>query len=583
MTIPEATVNKIRDEADIVQVIGEHVKLEKKGNNYLGLCPFHQDNNPSLTVSPSKKIYTCFSCGAKGNVFTFLQNFKNISFVEAVKSVGEKTGIEVNIEANPNFSQNYDKYYKILQTVTSFYEFYLKNSADGKEAQEYLHKRKLNDEIIKRFRIGLAPKDNDLLYQSLVKEKYQPLDMIEAGVIRSYRDTYFDVFRNRLVFPLEDIDGNIVGFSGRIYGSKKTDEPKYLNSGENKIFKKSKLLYNFRRNLNEIRLADEVYVFEGFMDVIAAYRADINNTVATMGTALTNEQILAISKVTKNVILCYDGDEAGIEASKKAIRLFNDAGINIRSILMPDGLDPDDYINKYGKEELQKKLKDPISSIEYLYENTRKKLNVKDINSIENFKEEMFQHLNYYRSNVLSEKFLVRMSEDLQVSLESLQADYSNSAYKIPVIKKPITFPLKKARKHRKTKYINSEKQLIKISYHDKDQCFRIIEAVGIDFVDTKNYSILNIIGEYYQNNDEMNSEDFCTKLTSEEEYILKEILETKNNFDEQPLEVLVKIVKSHTKENLYEKLKAEYKENPSKENWAKLANLKKELTSLKE
>ena len=241
MLIPEATIQKIREEADLVQIIGEFVKLEKKGNNYLGLCPFHQDNNPSLTVSPTKKIYTCFSCGAKGNVFTFLQNFNNISFVEAVKYVGEKSGIAVNIATYYSKTQYYEKYYKILETATKFYEFFLKNSAEGKKALDYLHKRNLNDEIIKRFRIGLAPKENDLLYKSLLQEKHQPLDMIEAGVVRSYRDSYFDIFKNRIVFPLEDIDGHIVGFSGRLY-TKIANEPKYVNTSENKILKRQTLI-----------------------------------------------------------------------------------------------------------------------------------------------------------------------------------------------------------------------------------------------------------------------------------------------------------------------------------------------------
>ncbi len=580
MAIPEATINKIKEEADIVQVIGEFVKLEKKGNNYKGLCPFHQDNNPSLTVSPTKKIYTCFSCGAKGNIFTFLQNYHNISFVEAVKFAGEKCGIDVNIDSYHNLNQNYEKFYNLLQTATNFYEFFLKNSAEGKEAREYLHKRKLNDEIIKRFRIGLAPKDNDLLYKSLLNEKYQPLDMIEAGVVRSYKDSYFDIFRNRIVFPLEDINGHIVGFSGRIY-SKKSDEPKYLNSSENKIFKKGNLLFNFFRNINDIRLKDKVYVFEGFMDVIAASRAGINNAVATMGTALTNEQIRALSKVTKNVVICYDGDAPGIEAAKKAIYLFTETGLNPQAVLMPEGLDPDDFINKFGKEKLLALLNEAESGIEFLYEVAKKKLNNEDLNSLQYFKTDVFQSLRFYRSNVLTEKFLERMAGDLEVSIESLQADYRRTSGRPVLIRKKL--PEKRKEKPVKLKYMGSEKQLIKISYQNKDNCFKIYQAIGIDFVDSRNYVILNKIYDFYQKNDIMNFDDFSQVLDEEEEQLIKEILETKDIFDKQSIDVLVKQVKDHTKEKLYEKIKNDYKKNPNEENWRRLVSVKKELTSLKE
>lgn len=581
MLIPEATIQKIREEADLVQIIGEFVKLEKKGNNYLGLCPFHQDNNPSLTVSPTKKIYTCFSCGATGNVFTFLQNYNNISFPEAVKYVGEKTGIDVNINTYYSNTQYYEKYYKILETATKFYEFFLKNSAEGKKALDYLHKRNLNDEIIKRFRIGLAPEANDLLYKSLLQEKYQPLDMIEAGVVRSYRDSYFDIFKNRIVFPLEDIDGHIVGFSGRIY-TKKSDEPKYVNTSENKIFKKGKLLYNFFRNINEIRLQDEIYVFEGFMDVIAAYRAGINNAVATMGTALTDDQIQAISKATKNIIVCYDGDTAGIEATKRAIRLLTASGLNVRAVLMPEALDPDDYINRYGADKLRKLLESAESGIEYLYKVAKLKLNFEDLVSVEAFKTEIFQYLKAFNSFVLTEKFLQKLSEDLQVSVESLKADFGRVEYR-PL---PKTQAPKRTIKWKPsdTKFLKSEKELVRRAYQDKDLCFQVYKELDSHYVEFENYTLLSKIHDYYQKNAIINHDDFLKILKEEEKNLFEDIINAKEAiYQYMPIEVLIKTVKQYEIIKKYELEKETIKENLNGENLLKFAEMRKETLFHKE
>ncbi|HHX80933.1 MAG TPA: DNA primase [Acholeplasmataceae bacterium] len=581
MLIPEATIQKIREEADLVQIIGEFVKLEKKGNNYLGLCPFHQDNNPSLTVSPTKKIYTCFSCGAKGNVFTFLQNFNNISFVEAVKYVGEKSGIAVNIATYYSKTQYYEKYYKILETATKFYEFFLKNSAEGKKALDYLHKRNLNDEIIKRFRIGLAPKENDLLYKSLLQEKHQPLDMIEAGVVRSYRDSYFDIFKNRIVFPLEDIDGHIVGFSGRLY-TKIANEPKYVNTSENKIFKKGKLLYNFFRNINEIRLQDEIYVFEGFLDVIAAYRVGINNAVAIMGTALTEDQIQAISKATKNIIICYDGDTAGIEATKRAIRLLTGSGFNVRAVLMPEDLDPDDYLNRYGANKLKELLENSESGIEYLYKVAKIKLNYEDLVSVEAFKTEIFQYLKAFNSFVLTEKFLQKLSEDLQVSVDSLKADFGRIDYRpLPKTKTPRRLIKWESSE---TKFLKSEKELVRRSYQDKKFCLELYKDLDSHYVEFKNFCLLGKIYDYYQINDIINHDEFLKNLKEEEKKLLEDIINSKEAiYQDLPTAVLIKTVKQYEIIKKYEIEKEAIKENLNGENLKKFAELRKETLFHKE
>jgi len=576
--IPTETIQKIRDEADIVEVIGEQVKLNKKGANYVGLCPFHNDTNPSLTVSPSKRIFTCFSCGATGNVITFVQNFEKVSFVEAVSRLAQKVGIPLEIGTAGSKSQILKKYYDLLEKATNFYQFYLYNTTEGQEALKYLYKRGLNDKIIKRFRIGLAPRDRDLLYRALLQEKFQPLDMIEAGLVRSGKN-YYDVFRNRIVFPLEDTTGNIVGFSGRIYYVADT-EAKYLNSSENAVFKKGQILYNFEQARNEIRGADSVFIFEGFMDVIAAHRAGIDNALAIMGTALTEHQIQAIKRLTENVTLCFDGDSAGCEATKKGIYLMNNAGINCKAILMPEKYDPDDYINEFGGDKLAEYLVNkPLNGIDYLYLVEKRQLNQEDITSIEEFKNNVFRHLNFFNSNVINEIYLKKMAEDLNVQVKSLQSDFSKSSYRPSITDYQ---PLKSyvLPRFKKDKYENSEKALIKTLIYHRDKYYEAKDRLAAYTTGNRqNRNILYKLFDYYKNNNEMNLEDFMALLDAEETIILTEILNSP--FIGQYVEI-TELIDTIKKYKYYEQVIQLRDKEKTEENLVKLRENKLSITTIK-
>ncbi|MCK9537234.1 MAG: DNA primase [Bacilli bacterium] len=578
MLIPTETIQKIRDEADIVEVIGEQVKLNKKGANYVGLCPFHNDTNPSLTVSPSKRIFTCFSCGATGNVITFVQNFEKVSFVEAVSRLAQKVGIPLEIGTAGSKSQILKKYYDLLEKATNFYQFYLYNTTEGQEALKYLYKRGLNDKIIKRFRIGLAPRDRDLLYRALLQEKFQPLDMIEAGLVRSGKN-YYDVFRNRIVFPLEDTTGNIVGFSGRIYYVADT-EAKYLNSSENAVFKKGQILYNFEQARNEIRGADSVFIFEGFMDVIAAHRAGIDNALAIMGTALTEHQIQAIKRLTENVTLCFDGDSAGCEATKKGIYLMNNAGINCKAILMPEKYDPDDYINEFGGDKLAEYLVNkPLNGIDYLYLVEKRQLNQEDITSIEEFKNNVFRHLNFFNSNVINEIYLKKMAEDLNVQVKSLQSDFSKSSYRPSITDYQ---PLKSyvLPRFKKDKYENSEKALIKTLIYHRDKYYEAKDRLAAYTTGNRqNRNILYKLFDYYKNNNEMNLEDFMALLDAEETIILTEILNSP--FIGQYVEI-TELIDTIKKYKYYEQVIQLRDKEKTEENLVKLRENKLSITTIK-
>lgn len=581
--IPAATINKIRAEADIVKIISEYIKLEKQSGNFVGLCPFHPDQNPSLSVSPTKKIYKCFSCGASGNVITFIKEFEKVSFPRAVQIAGEKSGIIVEL-GNDKITQSYEKYYQILEKATNFYEFLLKNTADGQDALKYLYKRKLNDEIIKRFRIGVSPKESDLLYQSLLKEKFQPLDMIEAGVVRSGAN-YYDAFRNRIMFPLEDISGNIVGFSGRIYHNKKDNEPKYLNSFESDIFKKGDILYNYHQAQTEIRSKDQVFLFEGFMDVIAAYRAKIYNAIATMGTSLTTNHIKAIFKATKNVVICFDGDSPGIEATKKVIHQLTDAQFNVKAVYMPEGLDPDEFIDKHGEEELNNYLhQNAISGIDYLYEAEKRKLDISDLNSIENFKNEIFKYMHLYKSNVLNEIYLQKLSKDINISLESLTADFTKSIPREKLVDHLPDFvlPAKIEKRTKKSKYENCELILIKKIYYQRDLVKDAVRRLNSHFVNDNSRDIIFSLDTYYTNHNEWNEEAFKNNLTNEQIEILVSILNNNQLFyDFIEIDFLIDEIKKYKCEKEMKKIKEEMADDSSVDKLESFKNQKKQVIKI--
>lgn len=560
MFIPDATIKQILDKADIVAIIGEHIKLEKKGNDYKGICPFHDDSNPSLSVSPNKKVFKCFSCGETGNAITFVQKFKHISFPEAVKYVGEKCGIEVNT-GNNSHQQNFEKLYKIMQNATSYYEFYLKNSIEGKNALEYLHNRKLDDQIIKRFRIGLSSNESNLLFEAMTKkeEPYLPVDLMKCGLIR---DNHSDMFRNRIIFPIDDANGHIVGISGRIFNSNQKNEPKYINSKENDIFKKGNVLYNYSYSLNDIKKKNRVYIFEGFMDVIAAYKANVLNTVATMGTALTDNHIKMIKKLTSNIVLCFDGDIAGITATKRAISLFLKENMNVNVMLLPEGMDPDEYLDKFGKEALNDFLENKsISSIDYLYSLEKRNLIKDDINSVEAFKKNIFSYLKMYNSKFIETQIIKRMSDDLELENKELNSDFVNSEsfVEVPFVKEENSS--KRSDGVTKKRYLESERKLIYISFQKKEYCDKIARMLPFSlnlYVDKNNRDLFLSIVNYYHQNHQMIYEEFCNSIDVNDNMreLLDDILAStvicdENFIDEMIAECVDMIFKSHSEKKL--------------------------------
>lgn len=370
MALDKSVISEIKHNVNIVDVIGEVVSLTKSGRNYLGLCPFHQEKTPSFNVIEDKQFFHCFGCGKSGDVFKFLEEYRQITFMESVKILSEKIGMDLAIEPShqqTKIRQNpHQKLFDINQDASKFYQAVLKTTKIGEAAKQYLYDRGLDDRLIDYFNIGLAPDESNYLYQSL-SPRYDEDTILNSGLFNlSEAGSIFDSFRNRIIFPLTDENGHVIGFSGRIWTQADQDrkEAKYKNTRATTLFNKSYELYHLDKAKPVMTKSHEVYLMEGFMDVIAAYRAGIENAVASMGTALTPEHVSHLKKFTKKVILTYDGDNAGQNAIAKSLAILQDLTVEI--VRMPNQMDPDEFIKANSAQELAKLLSQSrISSTEF--------------------------------------------------------------------------------------------------------------------------------------------------------------------------------------------------------------------------
>ena len=361
-------VNKIRSNADIVRVVSSYLPLQQKGRNYVAVCPFHNDSNPSLTVSQEKQIYKCFSCNASGNVFTFVQEYEKIGFLEAVKKVCELTnqrveGFEKVIKKN-EVPKEKQVLFNLLNDLGNFYSYNLKNSSN-KEAYEYIKKRGLEDKYLDEYRVGYAPYESEKTIKFLKAKGYSNDDILNSGVGIEANGTIYDRYNGRLVFPLFDTYNRIIGFSARKLPSSK-DEAKYVNTTETPLFHKSNVLYNYYQAEKISRKIGFCYVLEGFMDVLALVRSGIPNAIAIMGTALTNEHIEMLKKLNCEIRLCFDNDRAGQEATLKNLALLKKTQLKVRVVnALNQNKDPDEILKTQGEEELKKFLNNLISPCEF--------------------------------------------------------------------------------------------------------------------------------------------------------------------------------------------------------------------------
>ncbi len=543
-------INEIRNKSDIISVISNYVPLTKRGKNYFGVCPFHDDHSPSMSVSPEKQIYTCFSCGATGNVFTFVSEYEHISFIEAVKLLGNKLGY--NLTTNEKVD-NRSVDYKIYEIASKFYQNNL-NSSLGKNAIEYLEKRGLSREIVKKFGIGLSLNKSTLT--NLLVNKGIKLDkLIELGLSNTLSN---DLFLNRIMFPLFDLSGNVVAFSGRIYNMK--DSSKYINTKETPIFKKGNLLYNYHNAREHLKKNDYVIIMEGFMDVIRASTVGINNCVATMGTAFTKEQATIIRKMTDNVILCFDGDKAGEDATISAINVLEAIGINPKIIRLENDLDPDEYIIKNGKEAFVSKIEKAINVVEYKLELLKKNKNFNNLEDISNYIDNSIRELTKVNDEILVELTLKKLSIEYNIDYELLKKKYET--YNNKDDKKEIK--VVKINKKGLTVYEKAERSLIYYMLKSDD----VVKQVenNISYFPTMEIRFLsNEIICFYHKYGKIDVADFISFISSKEELlkVLYEILNMnlKDEYTNLEIEDYITVIKKYFKKSKISKLEKSLKE----------------------
>lgn len=540
-------IDEIIDKVDIVEIVSKYVRLEKKGNNLVGLCPFHQEKTPSFTVSPDKKIATCFSCGNGGNVIGFLSKIENINFYKACEKICDEYGIQYNKRVNPH-----ENLFIPLRLANDFYKYLLNNSNSGIYAKEYLLKRGLSDETIKYFNIGYAPSNNIIV--DLLKDNNIDLKLAsDLNLINEYENKYYDFFKNRIIFPIYNEFNEVVAFSGRTFED--NNEPKYINSAESLIFKKNNVLFNLNNAKKEIKSQDLVYIFEGFMDVISSYQAGIKNSVGLMGTALTINHRNLLTKYTKNIVLVLDGDKAGVQATNKAINILKE-NCNVYVVTLKDNLDPDEYIKKYGNESFINYLdKNKKDIYEHFYSFKLSTVNKDNLLEIDNFKNTIFSFLKSINSNLIKVKILDQLSQDLGVDIEVLKSDFNNIQYKNNISynsrkeKESNTFDSNNNEIEKENDYndnnflISIENHLINFCINNSNSIEIIDNEISITFEPDPILSkIRSELIEFIKENKEYNESSFIGKLNEEQKNRFNKLTKF-NNPNIYTSELLTKII----------------------------------------
>ncbi|KMK75965.1 DNA primase [Alkalihalobacillus pseudalcaliphilus] len=562
--IPEEVVEQIRQSSDIVEVISDFVQLKKQGKQYTGLCPFHGENTPSFSVSPDKQLYHCFGCGASGNVFSFLMNHENYSFLETVQKLAERSRIELpeNVQSTDVVkNQPYQVMLDGHELAAKLYHHILLLTKEGKKGLEYATDiRGFTKEQIEHFQIGVVPDRWDTLVTVFNKRNLALNQMVIGGLLGTQESSgdYYDRFRNRLMFPIWNAQGKVVGFNGRSLGE---DKPKYLNSPETPIFHKGQTLYAFHLARSEIRKSNTAILFEGAVDVIAAWGAGIQHSIATLGTALSQEQAKRIRRNAEMVTICYDSDKAGIEAAFKASQILEEVGCNVKVALMPNGLDPDDYIKKFGAERFKNDvLGASLTVMAFKMHYLRKGRNLQD-------ESERLQYIDLVLSEIANlpraierDHYLRQVAEEFSLSLDALKQEQ----YRLYREGKKQTTPV-----HAKTEqgvklekrnfeqkklfpaYHNAERLLLSHMIRNEEIAEKVQERIGGHFNVDEHHAIAAYLYAFYGEGLEPNPGAFIQKISDGRiQRLASEIAMLKIDEDcsEQVIEDYIKQIENYPK-----------------------------------
>ncbi len=595
--IPEETISQITQKVDIVDVISEYVQLKKQGRNYFGLCPFHGENTPSFSVSPDKQIFHCFGCKAGGNSFNFIMDIEGVSFLESVQILGQKVGIEVELDSSITKAQNEknpdeQKMIEAHELLQKFYHHLLLNTKEGQEALEYLLNRGFTTETIKEFQIGWSLPNWDYTVKFLQKRGYSLELMEQAGLlVRKEQDqSFLDRFRGRVMFPLLNSKGETVAFSGR---KLQGDGPKYLNSPETRIFNKSSLLYNYHQARSSIRRKQQAVLFEGFADVISASNADVDNGLATMGTSLTDQHIQMIRRLTDSIIVCYDGDSAGINAAFQAGNMLTKAGLEVRIAVVPEKLDPDDYIKKYGNERFKTEvLGSSLTLMAFKLIYYKQDKNLQDEGDRLKYIEEIISEIAKLDKVLEKDLYLRQLADDFSLSLEALQQqlhELEKESQKKTTAKESPVKPVMRAPTVKTTlrpAYETAERRLIAYMLKDENVAYKVQEWLsGRSFNIDEHQAIFTYILGFYEKGSNPSLNEFFQYMTDTKlQRVITEIemMEIATEYTEQELLDYINQVLKHQKMLTIKEKEAEEKEADRQKDYKKAALIAMEILQLR-
>ncbi|KRM96365.1 DNA primase [Liquorilactobacillus aquaticus DSM 21051] len=533
--IPEEVIETVRSSVNIVDIVGQYVQLRKSGKNYFGLCPFHEEKTPSFSVTEEKQIFHCFSCHRGGNVFKFIMEVENMSFPDAVVRVAELGNVQLDKEITQNLSSDNvsessetTKLKKMYNDAAHLFNHILVNTSMGEQALDYLHKRGLDDAMIEEFNLGYAPSKE--LLEAFFKEKGLDHQLLrKSGLFVEMQDGSFkERFQNRVLFPIRDPRGETIAFSGRLL-LKDDKKPKYLNSPETVIFNKRKVLFNFDKAKSKIRQYKSAILFEGFMDVLAAYRAGVENGLASMGTSLTNEQIYLLERITDRLDICYDGDDPGQHATARALTLLEPlTKMKLGVLHIPEKMDPDEYVKKYGEEKFkqlaQSSHETVIAFYMRYYEQERNLANEADQLA---YLADILQQLAKVQSPVERDIYLNQLAKRFgieKINLESQLQTYvnklgqNNSKQKNnsnEVLRKDRIVKSKNNQRHI-DRVEKAERLLLYRLLHDHSVWLKLREISGFTFVHDVYQTIYMIAEGYFNAYDEYDTARFLDYLEDE-------------------------------------------------------------------
>ena len=500
--------NEIRSKCDIVDIIGERIPLVARGKNFFGVCPFHDDSNPSMCVSREKQIYTCFSCHATGNVFTFLMNYEHMDFRETLRYLGEKVGVDVSSIHIAKKNTKFDPFYDAYSFSLKYFQNNLLSKA-GVDARNYLAKRNIDDSVIKEFEIGLSLDTSDDLTKLLISKKYDLASLNQIGLSSDARDVYID----RIMFPLYDLTGRVVGFSGRIY--KDNGLNKYLNTKETPIFKKGQLLYHYHIAKEECRLKKSVIVMEGFMDVIRASTIGVRNTVALMGTALTHEQLQLLKRLSNNIILCLDGDDPGVHATLSIGDMLLEEGLEPKVLVLPNPDDPDSFILNQGKDKFLGLLDSAVTFNDFKLRKLKESVDFRSDEETAKYINQVLVEAAKVQDPIRVEIMLKKLAKEFDLSYNTLEMRFREIEKPKPKTPKVVVTYQKK----KKTKYEKAMEQILYFMLNN-DWVISQFEKERFIFPNEESRLLASEIVYYYTTYGNINIPDFYTYVQDKEEVV---------------------------------------------------------------